>query len=209
MTEPQLDILAPASKRAVIGTTTLDALLTVQLAVAWAGEGGEEPRLGWWRSDLASEYGGEDLFQQLLPSTWRWAVLQGVREAARRHDARLRREDHAPDSLYSLFNLGFDLDERLDERLAHHKRAGTAPGEALPGLVAVFASGLREDWDADAFATWAAPGGAPTAKTTPTGRQLSGAPPADPVEAARQLVAALVPLGDAYPLPHYRKKEGA
>ena len=203
MTHPQLDILAPASMRAVIGTTRLDTLLTLQLAVAWAGEGGEEPRLGWWRSDLASEYGGEDLFQQLLPSTWRWAVLQAVREAARRHDARLRRGDHAPDSLYSLFNLGFDLDERLDERLAHHKRNGTTPTDALPGLTSV----IREDWDADAFAKWAAPDGSPNAKTTPAGRQLSGAPPADPVEAARQLVAALVPLGEAYPLPHYRQQE--
>ena len=40
----------------------IDLVLTAQLAVAWAGEGGEEPRLAWWRSDLASEYGGEDLF---------------------------------------------------------------------------------------------------------------------------------------------------
>ena len=68
----------------------LDALLTAQIAVAWAGEGGDEPRLGWWRTDLVDEYGGEDLFARLLPHTARWAVLQAVREAARRTDARLR-----------------------------------------------------------------------------------------------------------------------
>ena len=30
-------------------------ILTVQFAVPWAGEGGEEPRLAWWRSDFISE----------------------------------------------------------------------------------------------------------------------------------------------------------
>lgn len=63
-------------------TRDLDTLLIAQLAVAWAGEGGEEPRLGWWRSDLVSEFGGHDLFQRLLPHTWEWAALQGAREAA-------------------------------------------------------------------------------------------------------------------------------
>ena len=66
-------------------TAEVDLLLTAQIAVAWAGEGqvGEEPRLGWWRSDLTSEFGGRDLFERLLPRTHRWAVLQAVREAAR------------------------------------------------------------------------------------------------------------------------------
>ncbi len=59
-----------------IPTSTLDHILTAQLLVAWAGEtGSDDPRLGWWASDLTSEFGGEDLFQQLLPSTWRWATL--------------------------------------------------------------------------------------------------------------------------------------
>jgi hypothetical protein len=58
-------------------TSELDLLLTAQIAVAWAGEGhvGEEPRLGWWRSDLTSEFGGRDLFERLLPRTHCWAVL--------------------------------------------------------------------------------------------------------------------------------------
>ena len=58
----------------------IDMALTSQLVVAWAGESGEDHRLGWWRCDLASEYGGEDLFRLLLPSTLRWAALQGARD---------------------------------------------------------------------------------------------------------------------------------
>ena len=49
-------------------TSEVDALLSAQIIVAWAGEGhvGDERRLGWWRSDLVSEFGGLDLFQRLL-----------------------------------------------------------------------------------------------------------------------------------------------
>src|SRR5690606_21039027 len=101
---------APAAPHGLRG---LDRILTAQLAVAWAGEGGEEPRLGWWRCDLCSEFGGEDLFRRLLPHTWHWAVLEGAREAARRHDAALRQQDHDPDRLVSLYSLGFEADERL------------------------------------------------------------------------------------------------
>ena len=96
-----------AAKWASIPRSELDGILVAQLAIAWAGESGEEPRLGWWRSDLTSEFGGEDLLQRLLPRTWRWATLQGAREAARRRDAEARGKDHAPDSLLSLFRLGF------------------------------------------------------------------------------------------------------
>ena len=106
----------------------------VQLAIAWAGEAGEEPRLGWWRSDLTSEFGGEDLFQRLLPRTWRWATLQGAREAARRTDAEAREKDHDPDRILSLFRVGFEVDERLDERLQELKSSGKEPLVALPDL---------------------------------------------------------------------------
>lgn len=68
--------------REPIPMSDIDVALTSQLVVAWAGETGEVHRLGWWRCDLASEYGGEDLFRRLLPSTWRWAALQGAREGA-------------------------------------------------------------------------------------------------------------------------------
>ena len=117
-----------------IPTATLDRVLTAQLAVAWAGESGETRCLGWWRTDHASEFGGEDLFRRLLPTTWRWAVLQALREVARRHDERGRLRDHDADRLVSLFHLGFEVDEKLDERLQDLKRAGRDPVEALPGL---------------------------------------------------------------------------
>jgi hypothetical protein len=80
-----LEVIRPLAVPA--SAATLDMILTAQLAVAWAGEAGDPPRLKWWRTDLASEFGGEDLFKRLLPHTWRWAVLEGAREAARRRDA--------------------------------------------------------------------------------------------------------------------------
>lgn len=113
---------------------TIDAILTAQLAVAWAGESCEEPRLGWWRSDFVSEFGGEDLFKRLLPHTWSWAVLEAARESARRHDAERRQRAADPDQLVTLFRFGFALDERLDDRLLFLKRQGQTPFESLPGL---------------------------------------------------------------------------
>lgn len=71
----------PAPNPRVVPVAELDHALTAQIIIAWAGEKGEDPRLGWWRCDLVSEFGGEDLFKRLLPNTWDWAVLQGAREA--------------------------------------------------------------------------------------------------------------------------------
>jgi hypothetical protein len=72
--QARADAMPGDPARSILSAPTvaeLDLLLTAQLAVAWAGEGhvGEEPRLGWWRSDLTSEFGGRDLFQRLLPRT--------------------------------------------------------------------------------------------------------------------------------------------
>jgi hypothetical protein len=188
-------------ERSKASAPELDFALTAQVLVAWAGEGGEEPRLGWWRSDLASEFGGEDLFRRLLPHTWQWAVLQGVREAARRKDAELRAKDHDPDQLVSLYSLGFELDEQLDERLQDLKRSGAPPREALTGLEA----GMLPGWNRDAFLGWVSAHGSVDVSTTPAGRCLRGSVPASLEQAMRQLVAALAPLGEAYPLPHFRR----
>ncbi len=79
--------------------TALDHALAAQLAVAWAGEGGEEPRLGWWKTFMVHEDGGLALFADLTPATHRWVVFQGAREAARRADAALRSHDHDPEGL--------------------------------------------------------------------------------------------------------------
>lgn len=94
------------SESGVLLVSEIDLILTAQLTVAWAGEKGEEKRLGWWQTDLVSEFGGQDLFKQMMPHTWEWAVLQAAREAARRCDAELRHRDHDPDRILSLFNLG-------------------------------------------------------------------------------------------------------
>jgi hypothetical protein len=41
---------------------TLDELLALRFAVAWAGESrDEQPRLRWWKTDMVSKYGGEAL----------------------------------------------------------------------------------------------------------------------------------------------------
>jgi hypothetical protein len=133
----------PRSERDPVPMSDIDMALTSQLVVAWAGEAGEERRLGWWRSDLVSEYGGEDLFRRLLPRTWRWAVLQSARETARREDAELRRQDNDPDRIVSLFSLGFDLDERIEERFAPiGRRLKGSPPIALDQLVLKLVAGL-------------------------------------------------------------------
>lgn len=53
--------------------------------------------------------------------------------------------DH--DQMLSLFALGFDVDERIDERLGDHKRPGEEPVLALPRLSAV----LSAEWDPSVF----------------------------------------------------------
>jgi hypothetical protein len=179
----------------------LDRTLTAQLVVAWAGENGEEKRLGWWRTDLVSEFGGMDLFRRLLPSTWAWAILQGAREAARRKDAELRRHDHNPDRILSLYNLSFELDERLEERLQDLKRSGQAPEAALPGLV----DGIDVTFNRDRFADWVKGHGDAEIVTAPIGRRLKGDPPTSLDHLVRNLVAALAPLAENYPIPHYRR----
>ncbi len=183
-----------------IPTSVLDHILAVQLAVAWAGEKGEDPRLGWWRTDLVSEFGGEDLFQRLLPHTWAWAVLQAAREAARRRDAAVRAKDHDPDRMLTLFRLGFAIDERLDERLQDLKRSGRPPKAALPKLGEI----LAEDWSRKDFEEWVGAHDRSDTVASPAGRRLRGEPPQALDLLVDRLVGALAPMGADYPLPHFR-----
>src|ERR1043165_1873766 len=113
----------PSAPIRSVSTADLDTVLTAQLIVAWAGEGGEEPRLAWWRSDLVGEYGGKDLFKRLLPATWMWAGTQAAGEVARRTDAEARRKADDYDRVRSLFSLGFEVDEQIEERLQDLKRS--------------------------------------------------------------------------------------
>jgi len=179
----------------------LDSLLTTQLIIGWVGESGENCRLGWWWSDLSSEFGGEDLFARLLPHTWRWAVLQGAREAARRRDAELRAQNHHPDRLLTIFSLGFEIDERIEGRLQDLKRSSADPASALPGLHSVVAA----VWDRERFGAWVRGHGQTEFVNAPAGRRLKNAPPQSNMLLVQQLVAACWPLADSYPLPHFRK----
>jgi hypothetical protein len=202
--EPQS---APAKPSAApVPLSEIDLALTAQLVVAWAGEAGDgdERRLGWWRSDLVSEFGGEDFFRRLLPATWRWAVLKAARETARRKDNELRASHHNPDQLLSLFSLGFHTDELLAGRLAALERSGVRPEEALPGLVMMappFRRPAFEEWCEE----WLAGRGSAEVAASPSGRRIAGAPPAALEMQVRKLVAALAPLGESYPLPHFRR----
>ena len=183
-------------------TAALDTILAWQLTVAWAGESRETTkRLGWWNTDLVDATGGGDLMARLLPRTHEWASLEAAREAARRVDEQARRKTADPDAVRTLYFLGFDLDERLAERLAELKRAGSHPAEALPLPIPL------SDFDADAFsAALKADGKAPAYEVVPGGRQVKGAMPAPPDRLVRNLAAALLPLGDAWPAPFYRVK---
>lgn len=192
----------------LILNSDLDLILGAQLIVAWAGEegpppedGGEEPRLGWWRSDMVSKYGGADLFEQLTPKTWQWAVFQAAREAAKRKDAELRKRDSNADRLASLFSLGFTLDERVEERLQEHKQSKRSPQEVFPDLDELLKP-LR--WR-PAFVAWVEGHGSADHTPTSVGRRLRGAPPQDVALLVRKLVAGLAPLGDQYPLPHFAR----
>jgi hypothetical protein len=185
----------------LIPNSVIDSVLTTQIAIAWAGEGGDEPRLGWWRTDLKSEYGGEDFFRRLLPHSWNWVVFQALREAARRRDAQLRQEDHDADQIVSLYCLGFEIDERADERLAEFKRTGKSPMDALPGLKDVFS----EEWNPDHFAEWLKAFGSIEFTIVPAGRRLKGKQPESLELTIKHLVAGFQPLSESYPLPHYRR----
>src|SRR4051794_10988519 len=110
----------------------LDAILSIQVTVAWAGEGRCSPkRLGWWETDLIDEAGGGDFLARLLPQTHAWASLEAVREAARRTDAKARARMADPDKMRTLFFLGFEVDEQVNDRLLALKGLGHPPAKAL------------------------------------------------------------------------------
>lgn len=194
---PNLDL--PLASQAV-PRAVLDQILVLQLLVAWAGEGASDPpRLGWWRTSLVDEFGGEDLFRRLTPRTWKWAVLEAARVAARSVDAVARSHATDGDQLRSLFHFGFTLDEQLDDRLAELKRSTPDPIEALPGM-----ERTRSSWDPAQFVAWLSALGPVTAVASSVGRRLKGELPADHAAAARMLAAAMAPVTPRYPAPHFK-----
>jgi hypothetical protein len=185
----------------------IDSLLSAQLIVAWAGEKGdaEDPasqRLGWWQTNLVGE-GAEYDLKELLPNTWRWAMLQAVRHAAKIHDASVRAKDHDPDRLLTLYSLGFEIDEKVDERLAQFKQNSKAIEEVLPDVASLINGG----WSLDRFTAWVAKHGKESTTTVPAGRRLKGQPPEQIQTLLGKLIAGLAPLADTYPMPHF-KQEG-
>lgn len=179
----------------------LDALLGIQLTVAWAGEANARPaRLKWWRTDILDDAGARDLLSRLTPRTKEWAALEAVREAARRVDERTRMRSATPDRILTLFHFGFELDEHLRERLAEHKRTTSTPADALGKHW-----GVTKQFDSGAFESWCKKAGPrPKTEDTPEGGRRLVAPPADPLGLARSLVSSLAPFTSDYPMPHAR-----
>ncbi len=178
----------------------IDHLLKLQLVVAWAGEADTDPsRLGWWRTSMTDEYGGEDLLRRLTPKTWQWATLEVARAAAKKVDAQRRAHGDDPDRIISLYRFGFDVDERLDDRLLQLKQSGQSPVETFSEL-----EELMAEWSDDAFSAWVGRQEEAAYTTTATGRRLRGEMPESLSDRALRLVSALLPLADHYPLPYFR-----
>lgn len=174
----------------------LDDILALQLSVAWAGEAaGQPPRLGWWQTDLIDPEGGGDLFTRLIPRTAAWAGFELAREAARRVEVAALERVAKRDELWTLFHLGFFVDEQLHDRLAYHRRHQHTPARAFGARLAV-----SRAWDAGAFAAHLEQGGKPQIEVTPSGRRVK-ARPDSAVAAAPLLAAALFPFEAHYPLP--------
>ncbi|MBT9585261.1 BREX-6 system BrxE protein [bacterium] len=174
-------------------TEILDIILGLQFRVAWAGEAlCDPPRLRWWRTDLVDPMSGGDFLRRLAPRTHRWASLEAVREAARLTDLKSRKLLADPDSARTLFSWGFELDEMLADRIREQKWA-LSPAPAMGEF-----DRTRLEAEFKALAPEA------SYNIQASGRQMRGPLPEDPAQAARLLVAALTPLGDAYPTPFFR-----
>ncbi len=130
-------------------------------------------------------------------------MLQAVRHAAKIHDASFRAKDHDPDRLLTLYSLGFEIDEKVDERLVQFKQNSKAIEEMLPDVASLINGG----WSLDRFTSWVAKHGKESTTTVPAGRRLKGQPPEQIQTLLGKLIAGLAPLADTYPMPHF-KQEG-
>lgn len=181
--------------------STLDAILALQMSVAWAGEGLCEPkRLDWWRTDLIDPAGGGYLFQELFPKTHAWASLEAVRKVAIAQDRQMRQQMAQPDQVHTLFFWGFAVDEQLDDRLLEHKRDRKNPVEGLPLPLDLGGQFTPANFEA----AMRIPGRTIDFRVVPGGREIEDQMPEALELNARNLAAALLPLADQYPLPFYR-----
>jgi hypothetical protein len=171
---------------------TLDAILQIQLLVAWAGE---SSRLGWWNTNFIDPDAGLDLLHRLAHRTAALAGWELVRAAAIATDAERRGPQAERDRMVTLFHLGVDLDEALADRLRAIKMSGGTIAD-LPSPDAGF--------DRAALAARLSAFGAVDAEPRASGRRIKGPTPIEPEVRARRLAAALVPLVDHYPLPYFQ-----
>ena len=179
---------------------TLDAILALQLAVAQLGE---VERLGWWQSDLIDPDAGGYLFETLLPRTGAWAALEAARAAAVAVDRAERHKLANPDTLRTLFFWGYELNERLRERLLTLKHSNASPDDALLWPID------RTQRDRDAIQASLQRLAAGVEHDNAAARRALLTPAPDAVrDQAHALAAALAPLGESYPTPYFRV-EGA
>ena len=186
-----------------IHSSTLDAILALQITVAWAGEGlSEPPRMGWWRTDLVDIDGGGDLFHRLFPKTNEWASLEGIREAAIRADRQKRAELAQSDRVRSLFFWGALIDEQLSERLDDLKKHS---GPSLPETALSLPLSFKKAFSQEGFeAVLRFPEGQIDYKIAPAGREIKIEPTDSIKSCAKKLAGALLPLSSDYPMPFYR-----
>ena len=170
--------------------TTIDAILKLQLLVAWAGEA---PRLGWWNTNFIDPDGGLDLLTRLAPRTGVVAAWELVRLAAVTVDADRRRQHAVGDRLITLFHLGQDIDEAVADRLRTIKMSESSLGALLP----------EEPFGHAKVKALLASLGTVETETTPIGRRIKGEFPVDAEVRTQRLAAALVPLGSGYPMPYF------
>lgn len=183
----------------------LDKILAIQFAIAWAGEGGEEPRLNWWNTEVISEFGGYDNLKELAPNSADWLGFKTIREAARRTDQELRLRASHPDKIVTIYCLGFEIDEQLDQRLSEHIHSRVSLAHLLKNI-GWLTEPVGQEWEQEEFVGWLQELSQQKAKTEKEsiGRRLIGDIPENIVERVQKLATALLPLSENYPFPHYR-----
>ena len=192
--------------RTAIAPEELDIVLMLQCLVGWAGEGlTDPPRLNWWSTQLLDEWGGEDLFKRLLPRTFEWALLEATRKVAIQADRRKRTSLAQPDRVCTVFFWGFEIDEKLEERLLLHKQNCSQPYDVFD-----FPLVLKKDFEEKAFEQAVQKLNLEVKyKIVPEGREIKGEIPESIADAAKNLVSGLIPFSDKYPMPFYRVEEKA
>lgn len=184
----------------------LNKILAIQFAVSWAGESGDEPRLSWWETEVMSEYGGYDNLKRLTPHSALWLGFKTIREAARRVDAELRQK--AKQQVFTLYHLGFELDEQIDQHLnecIHNKVDITKVLDHVSWLK----DPVRQEWNCEVFTKWLQEATAEKIATQQesVGRRLVGDMPEDVMDCVYKLLKGLLPIEENYSLPHYRANQ--